>query len=163
MLIFAERHAKAVHDAALFSRLCESGVSPVGCLTSLSSFFPVTETRNWHQDVVITRGVHFSAFPDRRVDPSTVVGRGPCVLQIKLSWKQTGTTQPAPNKLTLPLTDAYDLPRYLVFQLELDLLQFTSLYASRVALNNTLFRFTLEEAWFKPIFIGMLKTKCCEI
>lgn len=42
--------------------------------TSLPSFFLVAETRNWHQDVVITRGVHFSASPDRRVDPSTAVG-----------------------------------------------------------------------------------------
>lgn len=66
MLIFAERHkCRVVHDAALFSWLCESGISRVGCLTSLPFFFPVAETRNWHQDVVITRGVHFSASPDR--------------------------------------------------------------------------------------------------
>lgn len=88
--------------AALFSRLCKPAVSLAGCFTSLLSFFPIAETRSWHQEVVITRGVHFSASPDRRVGPSTAVGRGSCVLQIKLSWKQTGSGWTRPNKLTPP-------------------------------------------------------------
>lgn len=31
-----------------------------GCRASLPAFFLLPETRSWHQDVVITRGVHFS-------------------------------------------------------------------------------------------------------
>ena len=92
MLIFAA--TKAVHDASLFSRLCESSVSPVGCLTSLSFFF----SHCWNKKLASGRRYNARrplfriSWPSRRVGPSIVVERGPCVLQIKLSWKQTGTT-----------------------------------------------------------------------
>lgn len=100
MLIFAARRKSRARRCPIFSALWIECFTSQCCLTSLSSFFPVAETRSLHQDIVITRGVHFSASPDRRVDPSTAIGRGPCVLQIQLSWKQTGTTWPSPNKLT---------------------------------------------------------------
>lgn len=141
-----QRDAKAVHDALPYflgfvNRVFHQSVAS----PRYRLFFSVAETRSWHQDIVITRGVHFSASPDRRVDPSTAIGRGPCVLQIQLSWKQTGTTWPPPNKLTpsivhVRLTDYGVLfPNsrliYFIYSLQLLIL--------RVALN-ILFTFTLK-------------------
>lgn len=168
--IFAARRE---HEAALFSRLCE----PAACFASelphlVTVLFSVAETRSWHQDVVITRSVHFSVSPDRRVGPSTAVGRGPCVLQIKLSWKQTGTSQPRPNKLTPP---RYRVPRAdhgVLFPNSRMLIHFSLLVCWLQRLHAACRRFYLKKrevsrSVVKKVFFCICQSacwiKCCKI
>lgn len=121
------------------------------------SFFPVAETRNWHQDVVITRSVHFSVSPDRRVGPSTAVGRGPCVPQIKLSWKQTGTSQPRRTNWHPDGVHVLCADHGVLFPNSRMLIHFSLLVCWLQRLHATVFIWRsvkYHEAWLKGFFLS---------
>lgn len=86
-------------ETILFSRLCEPAWFLAGRPPHLVT---VPFSRFWNKKLASRRRYNarrplFLAAALTLHDP---FGRGPCVQQIKLSWKQTGTRWPRSNKLT---------------------------------------------------------------
>lgn len=104
ILIFVARRKRRALPCFLgfVSRVFHQSVA----FTSLPSFFPGC----WNKKLAsghrynVRRPLFCFSWPPRRAAPRRPLdGRrtwSSCVLQIKLSWKQTGTTWSPPNKLT---------------------------------------------------------------